>query len=165
MKLYRSSKGDKPLDETLKVLQFKLRNRIFCLEIVNVVRVIHFIDLKAVPGMPSYVKGLFNLHGEEMPIIDLAERINMGGESTHVLNTPIILCEHQSKHFGLIVEEVLEIEFIRLEDLQMKELLQDNLETYLLGALTTDCGDILLLNIDKLSKIYMEHTFKETHDK
>ncbi|OGT22667.1 MAG: hypothetical protein A3C55_01955 [Gammaproteobacteria bacterium RIFCSPHIGHO2_02_FULL_42_13] len=161
MKRYRSSQGDKPSDEGLKVLQFKLRGRIFCLEIANVLRVIHFVNLKSVPGMPSYVKSLFNLHGEEMPIIDLAERINMGGESKYTLNTPIILCEHQSKHFGLIVEEVLGVEFIRLEDLQMKELLQDNLETYLLGALTTDYGDILLLNIDKLSKICMEHSFNK----
>ena len=160
MKPYHSSQGSKVQDEALQVLQFKLRGRIFCLEIANVMRVIHFIDLKPVPGMPSYVKGLFNLHGEEMPIIDLAERIKMGGESNYALNTPIILCEHQSKHFGLIVEEVLGVEFIRLEDIQMKELLQDNLETYLLGALTTDYGDILLLNIDELSKIYME-----TYDK
>ena len=109
------------LDKEGKYLTFALANEQYGLEILKVREIIGYMDITSVPRTPGYVKGVINLRGQVIPVLDL--RAKFGMESTEVSDqTCIIVVEvTQSGHAfstGIIVdhvEEVLDIEGKNIE--------------------------------------------------
>ena len=95
-----------------KYLTFALANEEYGLEILKVREIIGYIDVTAIPQTPHYVKGVVNLRGQVVPVVDL--RAKFGMETTDVTDqTCIIVVEiSQSgrKHStGIVVDRVQEV--------------------------------------------------------
>jgi purine-binding chemotaxis protein CheW len=134
-------------------LFFKVLEKLLCFDISYVERIISLVELQSVPGSPPYFKGFLNLHQKEIPIVGLAECLGFEAKSNYSLDTLIILCEHEGKNMGLIVDEVLGIESIAQDALQKSELFKGEAGKYLNGIITTPNGDALLLDMDSLFKL------------
>lgn len=68
--------------EVRQYLTFSLGGEMFAVGILNVKEIIEYGHLTEIPMMPSFIRGVINLRGAVVPVIDLAARF--GGESTQV---------------------------------------------------------------------------------
>jgi len=95
-----------------KYLTFALAQEEYGLEILKVREIIGYIDVTAVPQTPHYVKGVINLRGKVIPVIDLRSKFGM--ETTDVTDeTCIIVVEinQAGRQFstGIVVDRVQEV--------------------------------------------------------
>jgi purine-binding chemotaxis protein CheW len=95
-----------------KYLTFALANEEYGLEILKVREIIGYIEVTAVPQTPHYVKGVINLRGQVIPVVDL--RAKFGLATTDVTDeTCIIVVEiahaGRKSNTGIIVDRVQEV--------------------------------------------------------
>jgi len=105
-----------------KYLTFALGREEYGLEILKVREIIGFMDITAVPQMPSYIKGVINLRGQVIPVIDLRSKFGMEcaevTEQTCIIVVEITQQDRKSST-GIVVDhvsEVLEIEKQNIEE-------------------------------------------------
>jgi purine-binding chemotaxis protein CheW len=78
--------------QTTQYLTFKLDNEMFALEISKVREVLDFTSITGVPRMPEFMRGVINLRGSVVPVIDL--RLTFGMLQTErTVNTCVIIAE------------------------------------------------------------------------
>jgi purine-binding chemotaxis protein CheW len=99
-------------DREGKYLTFALANEEYGLEILKVREIIGYIDVTAIPQTPHYVKGVINLRGQVIPVIDLRDKFGM--ETAEVTDeTCIIVVEisQADRQFstGIVVDRVQEV--------------------------------------------------------
>ena len=93
-------------------LTFSLSGEMFGLGILNVKEIIEYGNLTEIPMMPAFIRGVINLRGSVVPVIDLAARF--GGQPTAVgRRTCIVIVEvpdEDTRHdIGIIVDAVSEV--------------------------------------------------------
>ncbi len=94
-----------------KYLTFTLGNNSYGIPIAHIRDIIEMQKIATVPDMPSYVRGVINLRGKIIPVVDMRLRLNMPFRE-YDNRTCIIVIELKNTLIGLIVdvvEEVLEI--------------------------------------------------------
>jgi len=101
-----------PADKEGKYLSFALANEELGLEILKVREIIGYMEVTAVPQTPHYIKGVINLRGPVIPVIDL--RAKFGMEAVGVTDqTCIIVVEiaQSGRNFntGIVVDRVQEV--------------------------------------------------------
>ncbi len=101
---------DEGLNED-KYLLFKLHDEIYGINIADVTEIIEMQEITDIPDMPLFVKGVINLRGNVIPIMDLRLRFSME-ERDHDDRTCIIIAKTENRSFGLIVDTVTEVEDI-----------------------------------------------------
>lgn len=90
---------------SLQILIFKAAHRELAVPILEVKEILKPYTLTRIPNTPRFVLGVCNLRGEIIPIIDLKEKFL--GETPEVTRrSRIIVVEHESHKFGLLVDEV-----------------------------------------------------------
>ncbi|MCH9744246.1 MAG: chemotaxis protein CheW [Gammaproteobacteria bacterium] len=113
-------------------------------------KVIYLAEAQTVPGMPPYFIGLLNVHGNKTPIIDLALKLAVRSESSYSVNTPVILCQNEKQHVGFIVDEIVDVDDLKVGDLGAQNLFKGEIVKYLQGSIPTTHGEALLLNPQKI---------------
>lgn len=106
---------------TQQYLTFLLGGEMFALAILNVKEIIEFGSLTEIPMMPSFIRGVINLRGAVVPVVDLSCRF--GNQSTKVARrTCIVIIELQEgdqKHdIGVMVDAVSEVLEIASTDIE-----------------------------------------------
>lgn len=91
-----------------KYLTFQLGKEIFGIEIRYVTEIIGMQPIAEVPEVPAYVKGIINLRGQIIPLIDVRIKFKKEPMDYHD-RTCIIVIEIQNTSIGLIVDEVAEV--------------------------------------------------------
>lgn len=104
-----------------KYLTFSLAQEDYGLEILKVREINGYMDITAVPQTPHHVKGVINLRGQVIPVVDL--RAKFGMETTEVTDqTCIIVVEitqkDQTFNTGIVVDCVQEVLEIAEEDIE-----------------------------------------------
>ena len=137
-----------------KYLSFALSNEEYGLEILKVREIIGDMEITAVPQTPPYVKGVINLRGQVIPVIDL--RTKFGMETTEVTDKTCIIVvevEQANKTFntGIIVDHVQEVLDISVEQIEDAPQFGSSVETdYILGMGKIGDSVKILLDIDKV---------------
>lgn len=98
-------------------LTFRLGEEIFAASVGNVLNILEVLKITKVPMAPEYMKGVINLRGEVLPVVDVKVKFGME-ETTFTGNTCILVLiiesiDGQTIHLGALVDsvqEVLEIE-------------------------------------------------------
>lgn len=118
-KIEEQAKGLKDLAG--KYLTFTLGKEEYGLGILNVREIIGVMEITAVPHTPEYIKGVINLRGRVIPVMDLRLRFGME-EAEYNERTCIIVVEVQGRagHFqvGMVVDSVSEVLNIAAEDIE-----------------------------------------------
>jgi purine-binding chemotaxis protein CheW len=107
--------GVEEIVETLQYLTFKLGNEVFAIEVAKVREVLDMNAITAIPRMPEFMRGVINLRGSVVPVVDLRLCFEMSKtESTR--NTCIIVVEVQLDDEAMVigaladsVEEVIDL--------------------------------------------------------
>ncbi|MBU0509416.1 chemotaxis protein CheW [bacterium] len=100
-----------------KYLTFGLGKEEFGLEILRVREIIGIMHTTAVPEMPPYVKGVINLRGKVIPVIDIRLKFGMP-EVERTSETCIIVVDVDGNLMGIIVDHVSEVLDIRMEEIE-----------------------------------------------
>ncbi len=105
------------MDQTDKYLTFKLGDETYAVSILAVREIIGIVPVTAVPNMPGFVKGIINLRGRVVPVIDLRLRLSMP-EKEYTEQTCIVILEHETRLTGLIIDAVAEVVNLEQEKIQ-----------------------------------------------
>ncbi len=90
-----------------KYLTFKLDGEEYGLEILKVREIVKIIDITSVPQMPGYVKGVVNLRGKVIPVIDL--RLRFGLSEAEYNDETCIIVVNVGTEMGVVVDTVQEV--------------------------------------------------------
>ena len=99
-----------------KYLTFILGKEEYGIEILIVNEIISIIEITSIPNMPEYVKGVINLRGKVIPIVDLRSKFNMPPRE-YDKETCIIVVNLQDSFMGIAVDTVSEVLDIAEEDI------------------------------------------------
>lgn len=91
-----------------KFLSFKLKKESYCVSIKNVIEIVELQKISEVPDMPEFMKGVINLRGKIIPVIDLRLRFKIEPR-VYDDRTCIIISEIESRQIGFIVDNVEEV--------------------------------------------------------
>jgi len=91
-----------------KYLFFRIAKESYGIGIRHIIEIIELQTISMVPDMPAYVKGVINLRGKVIPIIDLRLRFGMA-ERTYDDRTCIVVSEIDHVLIGFIVDTVEEV--------------------------------------------------------
>ncbi len=113
---YGQSAGDGRDAQKDKYMTFKSGNEYYGLKIQYVNEIIPFQTITAIPETAEYIKGLINLRGKILPVIDISLRFK---QNPYEYNdrTCIIVIDVQSTVVGLIIENIAEVVEIREENI------------------------------------------------
>ena len=140
-------------DEVLdtKYLMCKLGNEVFGIDIQHVTDIIELQRITEVPDMPPYVKGVINLRGQVIPIIDLRLRFNME-ERGYDDRTVITVVNIRNTSIGFIVDTATEVQDIPEKDIDPPPKFQgkDEKERYIAGLGKIGKDVTILLDVEKL---------------
>ena len=137
-----------------KYLTFQLVDEEYGLEILKVKEIIGIMNVTKLPRTPDYVKGVINLRGKVIPVIDLRLKFSLT-EKKYDKKTCIIVVEigdnGSSAQMGIIVDAVSEVLNVNMEELEPTPEFGISLETeYILGMAKGKGMVRTLLDINKV---------------
>ena len=94
--------------DILQLVSFNIGDEEFGVEILKVQEIIRMVEYTRVPNSPECVKGVINLRGKVIPVIDLRLRLGMEPKEDDN-NTRIVVIELGNKVIGFIVDNVNEV--------------------------------------------------------
>ena len=133
-----------------KFLTFFLGNEEYGIAILKVQEIIGMMNITTVPRTPSFIRGVINLRGKVIPIIDLRLKFAMPSVD-QTEETCIIVVQAQGVEMGLVVDRVSEVLDIASADIDEAPSFGTDVETdYLLGIAKSEGRVKLLLDIDRV---------------
>jgi purine-binding chemotaxis protein CheW len=135
-------------------LTFKIADELYAVNVSNILSILELTKITKIPRTPDYIRGVINLRGIVLPIIDL--RIKFGLPSTEfttntcILVLEIIVDEETVKLGGLVdsVQEVVEIE--DKDILPAPNIGQKFRSEFIEGMYKSETGFIMILDIEKI---------------
>jgi len=137
-----------------KYLTFKLADEEYGLEILKVREIIGMMAITSLPRTPQFVRGVINLRGKVIPVIDLRKKFEL--ETTDDTNlTCIIVVDVPSQNgniqIGILVDSVSEVLDIHGSDIEGAPSFGTNIDTaFILGMAKAKGSVKILLNIEKV---------------
>lgn len=138
-----------------QLLTFWLDNQMFGVSITNVSQIISMLPVTEMPETPEYVKGIINLRGNIIPIIDMRLRLGKP-EAGYTDRTCIVIANVNDGQLGFIVDEVDAVLRISREQISNAPRIGDDYSNrYLNGIATIPSADgsekiVLWLNLGKV---------------
>ena len=144
----------KELLETDQFLAFKLADEVFAFDISKVREVLEFNVVTKVPQTPEMMKGVINLRGSVVPVIDMRIKFGMG-ETEKTVNTVIIIIEveldNESTMIGALVDSVKEVMDLDAEHIEPPPSIGTGLNTEFIKGMGKQDGQfIIILEIEKV---------------
>lgn len=141
-------------DREGKYLTFSLDEEEYGIGILKIKEIIGMMAITSVPRTPDFVKGVINLRGKVIPVLDL--RLKFGMDATdHTDRTCIIVVEitgeSGSTVIGIVVDSVSEVLNVKGEDVEDTPTFGTQLDTdYILGIAKIEGGVKILLDINRV---------------
>ena len=133
-----------------KYLTFFIGEQLFGIPISNVIQIVGMQEITEIPGFPQYAKGIINLRGSIIPVIDVRLRLSKE-EKDYDERTCIIVTNILGKYIGLIVDAVDAVSDISSDKIsappQMSNI--DKTAVFLTGVAKYQDNIILLMDTER----------------
>jgi purine-binding chemotaxis protein CheW len=137
-------------DGVLEALAFKLGNEEYGIKILKVQEIRGYEAVTRIASAPDHVKGVVNLRGTIVPIVDMRIKFRLG-EPTYDQFTVVIILNIQDRVVGMVVDSVSDVISLTSEQIKPAPNMGGALNTdYLVGLGTVDERMIILVDIDRL---------------
>ncbi|WP_299963216.1 chemotaxis protein CheW [uncultured Roseobacter sp.] len=127
--------SEKDTSKTIELLTFQLAEQEYSLDIMSVREIRGWTKTTPLPHAPSYMKGVINLRGTVLPVMDLSERLGLKPQQQTDRNV-IIVVSHEDVMTGLLVDAVSDIIALTADDLQPPPEMQSSSAPNVVSALT-----------------------------
>lgn len=142
------------ITDTNQYLTFQLGEEVFALDVRKVREVLDFTSVTKIPRMPEYMRGVINLRGCVVPVVDL--RLSLGMEATEkTVNTCIIVVEvaldGERAVIGALADSVEEVIELGPDSIQPAPRIGSNIRTeFIKGMGARDSGFVVILETDRV---------------
>lgn len=144
------AKEKKAIMEDVQVAAFKLLKEEYGVNILNVQEIKVLTDITRVPFAPDYIKGVINLRGSVLPVIDLKRRIGLE-DAPYTDATRIIIMKVGEFFIGMIVDAVTEVLTISGRDINPAKDVSDSTSNRFVNSIgNIDARLIIMLNLDEI---------------
>lgn len=135
-------------------LAFTLQQEMFCIDILHTREIIEFSQLTEIPMMPAYVRGVINLRGSVMPVLDLSVRLGRTrsevGRRTCIVIVEVIY-EGGIEALGLMVDAVNEVREIARADILPPPAFGSRIRTdFIAGMVRFHDKFVMILDVDHI---------------
>jgi purine-binding chemotaxis protein CheW len=142
------------IEEATQHLTFKLDDEVFALDISKVREVLEYTSVTKVPQTPEFMKGVINLRGGVVPVVDLRLKFGMT-EAERTVNTCIIIVEvemdGESTVLGALADSVQEVHDFEADQIEPAPKIGTKLNTeFIKGMGKRDDEFIIILDINKV---------------
>lgn len=127
--------SEKETPTAIELLTFQLAEQEYSLDIMSVREIRGWTKTTPLPHAPSYMKGVINLRGTVLPVMDLSERLGLKPQK-HTDRNVIIVVNHDDVMTGLLVDAVSDIVALTADDLQPPPEMQASTSVNVVSAIT-----------------------------
>lgn len=148
--------------EAVQYLTFKLAEEVFAFDVAKVREILEMTAITRIPQTPAYMRGVINLRGSAVPVIDL--KMNFAMESTEqTINTCIIVVEvnlgGEVLVLGVLADSVQEVVEMDTGSMEPPPKIGTRLNTeFIKGMGKVEESFVMILDIDK---VFSAHEFSE----
>lgn len=141
------------ITETRQYLTFKLAEEVFAVDVAKVREILELTTITKIPRTPDYMRGVINLRGSVVPVMDMRLKFGMP-ETEQTVNTCIIVVEvlHEDEVvvIGALADSVQEVFELEPDLIEPPPHIGAKLNTdFILGMGKNDGQFIMILNIDR----------------
>ncbi|MBI1199858.1 MAG: chemotaxis protein CheW [Phenylobacterium sp.] len=139
-----------------ELISFRIGAQEFCVDIMSIREIRGWTAATALPQSPSFVRGVINLRGAVLPIVDLAARL--GFESTEASDrNVIIVAQIGDQVVGLLVDAVSDILTVTDDVIQpTPDVASETAKTFVRGLIAMDGRMISLIGLERVLPDHME---------
>lgn len=134
-------------------LTFSVGDEVFAMDITTVREIIQFATMTTVPLMPDFVRGVINLRGAVVPVIDLKSRFGRGAAQVGKKSCVVIfdaMREGEKVELGLMVDSVSEVVEIAAGNIELPPQFGTSIDrSYIRGLGKVDGVFIVILDTDR----------------
>jgi len=146
------------LDNMLQFLSFTLGDEEYGVDILRVQEIRSWEPVSRIPNVPSYEKGVVNLRGAIVPIIDLRERFGLGYLQYSPLTVVVVLQiqteEGRTRVMGVVVDAVSDVIDVNKKSIQNAPNFGTKVSTeFINGLASVNERMVMLLDVEKLLKL------------
>lgn len=142
------------ITEVKQYLTFKLEGEIFALDVGKVREILDYTNITKVPQTPDYMKGVINLRGSVVPVVDMRLKFNMPAQERTVDTCIIVVeiaIEEEQTILGALVDSVQEVFELEPSQVEPAPRIGTKLNTeFILGMGKRDEQFVIILDIDKV---------------
>jgi purine-binding chemotaxis protein CheW len=140
----------KTSDPRRELIAFRIGQQEYCVDIMSVREIRGWTPATPLPHAQRYMRGVINLRGTVLPIIDLSERLGLGttiAEARHV----IIVVRSEHREVGLLVDAVCDILSVTDQDVQpTPSVANDTVKSFVRGILAVEGRMIGLVALERI---------------
>ncbi|MBX3118886.1 MAG: purine-binding chemotaxis protein CheW [Fimbriimonadaceae bacterium] len=137
------------LSQEEQMVVFQLDTELFSIDIFRVNEIIRLREITPIPGTDAHIRGLVNLRGKTIPVVDLRVRFGMP-EFEEKNSTRIIVVEMESGNVGIIVDAVREVFTVQPEQVENTPALISTVDMeFVRGVAKHSDHLVTLLNLDQ----------------
>ena len=130
------------------MIAFRVGRQEFCINVMMVREIRGWTAATTLPRAPRYVKGVINLRGAVLPIVDLATRLGMPGTEPTARNV-IIVVQLAQRQIGILVDAVSDILTANDNLIQtVPDVTSDLVKGFVKGLLPMDGRMVSLITLD-----------------
>lgn len=142
------------ITESRQYLTFSLADEIFAVDVAKVREILEFTSITKVPQTPEYMRGVINLRGSVVPVMDMRLKFGLA-ETERTVNTCIIVVEIASGAdtlvLGMLADSVQEVFELEPENIEPAPRIGMKLDTsFIMGMGKHGDTFIIILDIDRV---------------
>jgi purine-binding chemotaxis protein CheW len=131
-------------------LTFRLGEEEYGIDILKVQEIRGYEAVTAIANTPSFIKGVINLRGTIIPIVDMRIKFNLGNVEYNIF-TVVIILNVAGRIVGMVVDSVSDVISLSPEQMRPAPSFAAGLDTqYIMGLGTVDSRMLILADIEKL---------------
>ncbi len=131
-------------------LSFGIDKETFAIDLLSVMEIIRFIEITTIPETFNFIKGIINLRGKIVPVMDVRLRFHLP-EKTYEERACIIVVSIKGLEMGLVVDHVCEVIEIPQDQINtLSSVSTGNSQRFVRGIGKTDNGVKIILDLDKM---------------
>ncbi len=134
--------------DTSEFLAFRVCGQEYCVNIMSVQEIRGWSPATALPEAPDFIRGVINLRGSVLPIIDLAIRLGLE-ETDPTTRHVVVILQIRNQIVGLLVDAVSDILTVMRSMIQATpDVMSDNTKSFICGVLAMEGRMISLVDLD-----------------
>jgi purine-binding chemotaxis protein CheW len=149
-----NTSAGKVIPDINSYLIFKLGNELYAINVIYVLSILELTKITKVPQAPSYMKGVINLRGSVLPLIDT--RLKFGMTETEFTSSTCILVfeikkENETIKFGALVDAVNEVTELNRNQIMPPPTIGLRYKTsFIEGMATINNEFVMILNVENI---------------
>jgi purine-binding chemotaxis protein CheW len=144
--------GKNMLNQEGKYLTFSMADQEYGIDILKIKEIVAMLDVRTIPRMPSYMKGVVNLRGRVIPVFDLKDKFGLGAMAADDRSCIIVLdldLTQEGRLVGVAVDSVSEVLSIKADEIEPTPSFGMGIQTdHIMAVAKMVDGVKLLLDID-----------------